>query len=50
MSAGIHILPYSEKITRVEGGILVFLYIAYMGYAIVRDHLGADPIMSLIGN
>ena len=39
-----------KKITRVEGGILVFLYIAYMGYAIVRDHLGADPIMSLIGN
>lgn len=39
-----------KKITRVEGGILVFLYIAYMGYAIVRDHLGTDPIMSLIGN
>lgn len=39
-----------KKITRVEGGILVFLYIAYMGYAIVRDHLGADPIMRLIGN
>lgn len=38
-----------KKITRVEGGILVFLYIAYMGYAIVRDHLGADPIMSLTG-
>ena len=39
-----------KKITRVEGGILVFLYIAYMGYAIVRDHLGTNPIMSLIGN
>ena len=39
-----------KKITRVEGVILVFLYIAYMGYAIVRDHLGDDPIMSLIGN
>ncbi len=39
-----------KKITRVEGGILVFLYIAYMGYAIVRDHLGTDPITSLIGN
>lgn len=39
-----------KKITRVEGGILVFLYISYMGYAIVRDHLGTDPIMSLIGN
>lgn len=39
-----------KKITRVEGCILVFLYIAYMGYAIVRDYLGADQIMNLIGN
>lgn len=27
----------SKKVTRVEGGILVFLYVAYMAYAILRD-------------
>ena len=39
---GVAILAYifcltSKKVTRVEGGILVALYIAYMAYAILRD-------------
>lgn len=39
-----------KKITRAEGGILAGLYVLYMAYAIVRDRLGADPIMMLFGN
>lgn len=38
-----------RKINRAEGGVLVVFYIAYMAYAIVRDNMGVDPIMTLIG-
>lgn len=38
-----------RKINRAEGGVLVVFYIAYMVYAIVRDNMGVDPIMTLIG-
>lgn len=38
-----------RKINRAEGGVLVVFYISYMTYAIVRDNMGVDPIMTLIG-
>lgn len=38
-----------RKINRAEGGVLVVFYIAYMAYAIVRDNMGVDPVMTLIG-
>lgn len=37
-----------KRISRAEGGVFVALYVGYMIYAIVRNGLGADPIMSLI--
>ena len=39
-----------KKITRVEGGILVGMYLLYMAYAIVRDAVGGEPFTVLLGN
>lgn len=37
-----------KRISRAEGGVFVAIYIGYMIYAIARNSLGADPIMTLI--
>lgn len=38
-----------KKITRLEGGILVGMYLLYMAYAIVRDAVGGEPFSVLLG-
>ncbi len=38
-----------KKITRIEGGILVGMYLLYMAYAIVRDAVGGEPFSVLLG-
>lgn len=37
-----------KRISRAEGGVFVALYVGYMIYAIVRNGVGTDPLMSLI--
>lgn len=38
-----------KKITRVEGGILVAMYLLYMAYAVIRDAVSGEPFTILLG-